>query len=134
MPDDTLLNKTQIILRCLARVREEYAHTPANLEQPTRQDSIILNLQRACESAIDLAMHRVAQRNLGLPQTSRDAFTLLEKAGLLTAATARQMRSMVGFRNIAIHNYQEVQIEVLKQIIEHHLIDFETFLHECNQV
>ncbi|MEO7297091.1 MAG: DUF86 domain-containing protein [Verrucomicrobiota bacterium] len=133
MPDDILLNKSQIIRRCLARVTEEYANESANLEQPTRQDSIIINLQRACESAIDLAMHLVAQRNLGLPQTSRDAFTFLEKAGILTEQTAQQMRAMVGFRNIAVHNYQELQLVVLQKIVEEHLIDFETFLLECHK-
>ena len=54
MPDDILLNKGQIIRRCIARVREEYAADPANLENPTKQDSIVSNVQRACEAAIDL--------------------------------------------------------------------------------
>lgn len=76
-------------------------------------------------------MHLVAQRTLGLPQTSRDAFTFLEKAGILTEQTARRMRAMVGFRNIALHNYQELQLVVLKKIVEEHLNDFETFLHQC---
>lgn len=53
MPDDILLNKTQIIHRCIARVREEYASDPANLENQTKQDSIVINIQRACEAAID---------------------------------------------------------------------------------
>jgi uncharacterized protein YutE (UPF0331/DUF86 family) len=42
------------------------------------QHSIVVNIQRACEAAIDLVMHFVAERNLGVPQTSRDAFVLLE--------------------------------------------------------
>ena len=132
MPDDILLNKGQIIRRCMARVREEYAGAPANLENPTKQDSIVINVQRACEAAIDLAMHFVAQRNLGIPQTSRQAFTFLETAMILTASTAKQMRAMVGFRNIAVHNYQELEIEVLQHIVEHRLSDFDRFLEECS--
>lgn len=60
MADDVILNKAAIIERCVARVREEYADDERNLtDNLTRQDSIILNLQRACEAAIDLAMrHR----------------------------------------------------------------------------
>jgi uncharacterized protein YutE (UPF0331/DUF86 family) len=131
MPDDILLNKGQIIRRCLARVREEYGDNPANLVNPTKQDSIVINIQRACEAAIDLAMHFVAQQNLGIPQTSREAFTLLQTAGILTEGTSKQMRAMVGFRNIAVHNYQTLEIEVLQAIIQQHLGDFDRFLEEC---
>ena len=81
----------------------------------TKQDSVVINIQRACEAAIDLGMHLVAQRNLGVPQTSRDAFTLLETAKILSASTAKQMRAMVGFRNIVIHNYQELDTSILER-------------------
>ena len=131
MPDDVLLNKGQIIRRCIARVHEEYLGNPDNLENLTKQDSIVINVQRACEAAIDLAMHLVARRNLGIPQTSRDAFTLLENGGVLSPETAKRMRAMVGFRNIAIHNYQELDTSILQQIIERHLNDFEEFFKEC---
>jgi uncharacterized protein YutE (UPF0331/DUF86 family) len=134
MPDDILLNKGQIIRRCLARVQEEHGDDPLNLANPTKQDSIVINIQRACEAAIDLAMHFVAQRNLGIPQTSREAFTLLQTAGILSEDTSKQMRAMVGFRNIAVHNRQDLEIEVLQAIIQQHLGDFERFLKECGRV
>lgn len=130
MTDDILLNKAAIIRRCLVRVRDEYSGEAANLENITRQDAIVLNIQRACEAAIDLAMSFVARRSLGVPQTSREAFQLLEEADVLSAETARRMRAMVGFRNIAVHNYQELQLAILQSIIERHLPDFETFLDE----
>ena len=57
MPTDVILNKAQIIERCLRRVKEEYEDSPVNLQNITKQDSIILNLQRACEAALDMAMH-----------------------------------------------------------------------------
>lgn len=58
----------------------------------TKQDAIILNLQRACEAAIDLAMYVVNQRRLGTPQESRDAFALLQTAGILPADLATRMQ------------------------------------------
>lgn len=58
MADDVLLNKAAIIERCLQRIHEEYSGHESALETDyTRQDAIVLNLQRACEAAIDLAMH-----------------------------------------------------------------------------
>lgn len=76
-------------------------------------------------------MHFIAQRNLGAPQSSRDAFKLLETAKILAPDTARQMRAMVGFRNIAIHEYQQIDLLILQRIVENHLTDFEQFLTEC---
>ena len=58
MADDVVLNKTGIIERCLRRVQEEYAGNPTNLHDDiTKQDAVVLNLQRACRAAIDLSRH-----------------------------------------------------------------------------
>jgi uncharacterized protein YutE (UPF0331/DUF86 family) len=127
MLDDVALNKTAIIKRCMKRVAEEYGGTPARLENYTIQDSIILNIQRACEAAIDLAMHVVAKRNLGVPQDSRSGFDLLREAKLIDADLAERLKRMVGFRNIAVHNYQVIQFDILQAIIEKRLGDFEEF-------
>lgn len=74
---DVILNKLQTVRRCLLRIDEEYAGDFANLENVTKQDAIILNLQRACEASISLAMHIVSRKNIGVPQNSREAFTML---------------------------------------------------------
>ena len=128
MADDIVLNKVAIIERCVSRVREVHRGDDANLtHDQTRQDSILLNLQRACEASIDLAMHLVRKRRLGLPQESREAFDLLERAGLVTPDLARAMRAMVGFRNVAVHSYRELDLAVVRSIIHERLADFETF-------
>jgi uncharacterized protein YutE (UPF0331/DUF86 family) len=125
MVDDVLLNKAASIERCLKRAEEEYrGHEKEFRNNFTRQDSIILNLLRASEASVDLAMHLVRIRKLGLPQESREAFTLLEKSGLLNAELATRMRAMVGFRNIAVHDYQKLSLDVVQSILEKHLDDF----------
>ena len=122
--DDVLLNKAAIIERCLRRIREIYRGHEAELETDfLRQDAVVLNLQRACEAAIDAAMHLVRIKRLGLPQSRREAFTLLEQAGILAPELAEALRKMVGFRNIAVHAYQEIRSEVLRDILEHRLDD-----------
>ncbi|MDP2433201.1 MAG: DUF86 domain-containing protein [Pseudomonadota bacterium] len=128
MVDDVLLNKAAAIERCLRRIREEYVGHETALEVDfTRQDAIVLNLLRACEAAIDMAMHAVRRRGLGLPQDSRDAFALLGRAGLLPDALMARMQAMVGFRNIAVHDYQSLSLPVLRAILNSHLDDFQNF-------
>ncbi len=124
---DVVLNKVSIIERCIKRISEEYENNPNHLENITKQDSIVLNLQRACEASIDLAMHIVAEKKLGLPQTSRDAFSLLESEGVITLSLSNKMKAMVGFRNIAVHDYQEINLVILQKILDDHLVDFKEF-------
>lgn len=134
MIDDITLNKSAIIRRCIKRVVEEFRGDPARLEDFTIQDSIVLNILRACEAAIDLAMHRVAQGRLGIPQSSRDAFELLFQSGLLSAQSNTAMKHMVGFRNIAVHSYEKLQRPILEAIVGRNLTDFETFLSELSRL
>jgi uncharacterized protein YutE (UPF0331/DUF86 family) len=128
MADDVLINKAAAIERAVRRVREEHAGDDQNLvANQTRQDAIILNLQRACESSIDAAMHLVRVHRLGVPQETREAFTLLEQAKLLDAGLADRLRKMVGFRNVAIHDYQALNLDIVRRIVAHHLHDFLAF-------
>jgi uncharacterized protein YutE (UPF0331/DUF86 family) len=128
MADDVILNKAATIERCLQRVLNEYAGDKQNLvANQTKQDAIILNLQRACESAIDLAMYVVSQRKLGVPQDSRDAFTFLQTSGIIPADLATRMQHMVGFRNVAVHEYTRLNLDVVHAIITKQLEDFRTF-------
>lgn len=123
--DDVLLNKAAIIERCLTRIVEEYEGHEEELETNlTRQDAIVLNLQRACEASIDAAMHVVRRRSLGVPQQSRDAFVMLREAGLLDEELCRRMQAMVGFRNIAVHDYRKLSMAILRSILHERLDDF----------
>ena len=129
MVSDVLINKAAIIERCLKRIDEEYCGYEAELETNfTRQDSILPNLQRACEASIDAAMHVVRSKKLGVPQESRDAFQLLCKADLIDADLTRRLQAMVGFRNIAVHNYKNLNMEIVRSIVEERLVDFQDFV------
>jgi Uncharacterized conserved protein len=127
LPDDVSLNKVQIIERCIKRIEEEYGGDPENLHNLTRQDSIILNLQRACEAAIALAMHRVAENGWGIPGSSREAFDFLAEYGAVDPVLAGKLKAMVGFRNIAIHDYLKMNLDILKSIITDSLGDLTEF-------
>jgi len=128
MADDVLVNKAATIERCVARARDEYAKDPATFASDfTRQDAAILNIQRACEAALDMGQHLVRREHLGVPQSARDVFTLLAQAGWIDASLAEAMRRMVGFRNIAVHDYQALQLPITVSVIRDHLTEFEAF-------
>lgn len=126
--DDVFVNKAAMIERCVQRINDEYGGDSARLRQDmTRQDAILLNLQRAAEAAIGLAMHWARIRRLGTPQDSREAFSLLEQYGYLSADLAESLRRMVGFRNVAVHTYELLNLDTVQFIIEHRLSDLLAF-------
>ncbi|WP_422846349.1 type VII toxin-antitoxin system HepT family RNase toxin [Acidovorax sp. M2(2025)] len=125
MVDEVLVNKAATIERCVKRAREEYFSDPATFAASfSRQDAAILNIQRACEAALDMGQHLVRRDRLGLPQSARDVFALLARAGRIEAALAEGLQRMVGFRNIAVHDYQSLQLPITVAIIEKHLDEF----------
>jgi uncharacterized protein YutE (UPF0331/DUF86 family) len=130
MKNDVILNKISVIERCINRIQEVYANDPANLKDYTKQDSIILNIQRSCEASIDLAMHIVSEQRLGLPQTSRDAFDMLQSNSIIDENIAKRLKAMVGFRNIAVHDYQTLNVDILNQIVDKHLGDFTDYTRQ----
>lgn len=128
MVDDVLLNKASTIERCVARAREEYDRAPDTFDSDfTRQDAAILNIQRACEAALDIGHHLIRRDGLGLPQSARDVFRLLASAGRIDADLADSLMRMVGFRNIAVHDCQTLHLPMTIKVITKHLDDFLRF-------
>ena len=122
-----ILNKFETIEKCINRINEEYKNNPENLDDYRKMDMIVLNLQRACEAVLDLAVYIVSTRKLGLPQTKREAFILLEENNIIDSKMSKNMQGLVGFRNIAVHDYKEIDEEILKDVIENHLNDLLDF-------
>jgi uncharacterized protein YutE (UPF0331/DUF86 family) len=126
--NDVVINKVQSIQRCILRAREEYAEAGAEfLLDYTRQDAAILNVIRACETAIDLANYVIRKRKLGIPTKSRESFELLARAGVISRTLAGKLGGMVGFRNVAVHAYQELDLDKTAAVIEYGLDDLLEF-------
>lgn len=120
--DDIILNNAASLERYLQRIEEEYQGSETEFEKNyTKQDAIILNLLRACETAIDMGAHIIRIKSLGLPQSSREIFVLLENANIIPEKMSQKLQAMVGFRNIAIHNYMKLDIAIIRSILKNDL-------------
>lgn len=119
---DVVMAKLAVIDRCLGRIAEVQDRRKDLL--PVDVDDItVLNLQRAIQAAIDLATHVVVQEGHHLPNSTAEVFTLLEQRGVLDRELAERLRKMVGFRNIAVHEYQTIDPDIVEAILERHLGD-----------
>lgn len=117
--NDVLLAKRVSIERCVEQIRK-YESLPSNVpwEQDfLRQDAISMNVQRACELAIDMANHLIRVRKLGVPQSSRESFLILGRESVMPADLAESLAKMVGFRNVLVHRYQELDLNIFQLVI-----------------
>lgn len=118
------LGKVAAIERSVARAREEFAAAGAGFARDfTHQDAAILNILRACELALDLANIVIRERGLGIPQSSRDSFRLLADAGLLAVDLSERLQHMIGFGNVAVHQYQTLNLAIVETILRRDLDD-----------
>jgi uncharacterized protein YutE (UPF0331/DUF86 family) len=124
---DIVLAKVGNIQRCLRRISEVTGNNPDALDDIDKQDIFVLNLQRAIEATIDIAVHVIASEGLGLATTIKENFRLLKDAGIIDDTIMKKMQSMVGFRNIAVHEYSTIDINILKSILKDNLRDIEEF-------
>lgn len=124
---DVVVGKISSIQRCLNRIKDVTELKPETLDDLDTQEIVTLNLQRAIQSSIDLAAHIVADEAIGVPTELRENFNLLSRNGIISDELAAQLRKMVGFRNIAVHEYQTIDNDILKSILQHNLKDIEDF-------
>ena len=135
MTSPLVLGKIASIERSVARAREEFAAAGGKFRSDfTRQDAAILNILRACESAIDLANILIRERGLGIPQSSRDSFKLLADAKLIAPDSSARLQRMIGFRNIAVHQYQALEPAIVEAILSRDLDDVLAFCQTIARV
>lgn len=127
---DILLEKTAIIQRCLKRIQDVTNLSVESLDHVDVQDIFVLNLQRAIQASVDIAAHIIAYEGLGLPDTLKDHFQLLAQNKIISIDLEQKLYAMVGFRNIAVHEYQNIDKEILKSILQNNLRDIEEFYQE----
>lgn len=124
---DIIYAKIGIIKRCFKRIEQTTELNENSLNDIDKQDIFVLNLQRAIQATIDLSAHVIASEGFGMPQELKDNFRFLKEQNIITEELTTKMEKMIGFRNIAVHEYQEINNEILKVILKKNLIDIEDF-------
>lgn len=105
------------------------------LAQPDRVSSDLLQrrfvehtLQIAIQAALDVASHIVSDNRLGEPKTNREVFALLAQGGWIDAVLHDSLSRMAGFRNILVHGYDDVDLQVVRDVLTHRLGDLDAFV------
>jgi len=123
---DLLEKKLAFIETCVRELRQ--LSQPERIAHDIREERFVAHtLQIAIQAALDIASHIVSDGRLGEPRTNRELFDLLQRHHWLSSALTNTMCQMVGFRNIVVHGYQNVDPEIMRDIVEHRLDDLLAF-------
>ena len=107
-------------LRTLAR--------PERISDDLREERFVEHtLQLAIQAALDVGSHIVSDDRLGEPESGRDVFRLLGRGGILPADLVSRLERMASFRNVVVHVYQDVDLGVVRDVVENHLGDLLEF-------
>lgn len=125
---EVLAHKITSLQRCVARARQARAEAGAAFRTSYNlQDAAVLNIVRACDTAIDLANMLIRRRRLGIPGESRESFAILSREKAIPVDLGERLQKMVGFRNIAVHQYRDLDMNIVEKVISHSLEDLLAF-------
>ena len=112
MDREIVEQKLESLRRCLLRIETKCPSDADTLASDIDlQDIIALNLSRAVQISVDIGAHLIAGMEVPPPGTMGQTFDLLAQEGVLKNELAGSLKKAVGFRNIAVHNYESYQLE-----------------------
>jgi uncharacterized protein YutE (UPF0331/DUF86 family) len=128
MDREVVEQKLESLRRCLLRLEDKCPSAPEILAGDLDlQDIVALNLSRAVQISVDIGAHLIAGMNVPPPGTMGQTFDLLQQENLLSNEIATNLKKAVGFRNIAVHNYEKINWLIVHSIVKYHLDDFIQF-------
>ena len=128
MDREVVEQKLESLRRCLQRIETKCpADVNLLLTDYDLQDIVSLNLSRAVQLCVDIGAHLISGLSVPPPETMGQTFDRLEQAGMLTTTLALKLKKAVGFRNIAVHNYDDINWSIVHSIVKNHLADFSEF-------
>ena len=123
-----LEEKLESLGRCVERLETRRCASAAELaEDADAQDIVVLNLTRAVQLCADMAVHIITGSRRPPPRNMGESFEELRDLGWIDAALAARMRSAVGFRNLAVHAYQKLDIGLVHKLCYEGPVDLRAF-------
>jgi uncharacterized protein YutE (UPF0331/DUF86 family) len=102
-----------------------------SLEEYQKSDDIQTiverKLQLSIQACIDIANYIIARKRLRVPDEEGNIFLVLAEEDIISRTLAERMKGMVNFRNILVHEYLEIDNEIVHRNLTQNLSDFNEF-------
>lgn len=134
MDREVVERKLEALRRCVLRLRTKRpASAQALAADADLQDVLVLNLSRAVQLCVDIGAHLLVGTDQPTPTTMGETFVRLADAGLISTESALRLRKAVGFRNVAVHNYDVIDWDIVFALTGEPLHALERFATEVNR-
>jgi len=125
--NDLLARRLRRIESCVEKLLE--LAQPERLEEDIRQQGFVeLSLQVAIQAALQAGAHVIADLRLREPTTEGEIFETLGRAGWLSPDLAERLAKMALLHNSLIHDYEDIDLAIVRDIVEHRLGDLLEFV------
>ena len=127
-PDPAVVHRHLAALRsALANLRRHDGISPDTLSSdPDLRWIVERGLQLCAQNALDIATHLASTLGLDTPDYASAIDRLVEAKVLPTEFGAR-FRAIAGFRNVLVHGYLEVDLDMVASAFDRGLEDFDEF-------
>ena len=124
-----ILRKVSLIRHNLSRLKDKENVSLESLKNDLDiQDIVLHNLQLAIQGCIDIGSHVISDEGWGVAGSLNEIFYILQNKGVIKAEMVEKMISMVGFRNILVHEYENINFDIVYNILHRHLKDINEYL------
>ena len=135
MSEEAVAQKITSPQRCVSQARVALSTAGSDFKtNHLLQDAAVLNIIRACETALDLANMLIRKRRLGIPSESRESFGILMRENILERDLGDKLQKMVGFRNLAVHRYRNLDLDIVEAVIQKNLDDYWPSRRSCSHI
>ena len=135
MDKEIVQTKLEALIRCIHRIKNQNISSIEELEANLdKQEIIILNLQRAVQICVDIGNHILLDYKTPTPSTMSETFKYLAENKIISPENAEDLSHAVGFRNIAVHQYENLDCKIIYAIIISHLDDFKVFVEAISKL
>ncbi|MGL1891240.1 MAG: DUF86 domain-containing protein [Spirochaetaceae bacterium] len=135
MMNEVIIKKIESLIRCIKRIEAKRPDESTALKSDyDLQDIISVNLERAVQISVDISAIIISERDIKPSNTMAGTFKALSDNSILPEELSIKLQKSVGFRNISVHEYNDIDWEFVFDIIHNHLSNFKFFIKEINNL
>lgn len=134
-PERTFSSERSLITAKMSKLRE-YQGFLRELQKTSREEfigdfkvrgAVERYLQVSIESVVDIGNEIISSLQLRRPERYREIPYILAEAEIIPKTLAEAVASMIGFRNLLVHDYASIDLDLVYEFLQTKLPDFEVF-------